>query len=224
MSSETQMPKEYVRALIALSKLSDAQFQELREKVSSVEASKSLPLMVQEMSFGESKLRGIDFSDILGMLVSMHGTRQMSEVEPEIVVAALQFGIDHTDALKEIPAKARESVKSRISELMNASSPALVNMARVWDVANDHERSYSTSRILTDLRPVFFDDPHKSPLGLVVMHSLKLSYQEDFNAHEFFLTLDSDELEELSDVVQRARDKENTLKAILKEKEWRLLQ
>jgi len=92
--------------------------------------------------------------------------------------------------------------------------------AKTLDVMTQHSRTFCSARILTDVRPVFYSDPKKPPAAAVVIHTLQIRYHEGSADHkEFFVALDNEDLNELSSVLARAKDKAGSVRSLLREKE-----
>jgi len=79
-----------------------------------------------------------------------------------------------------------------------------------------YERHATGCQILTDVRPVFGDDPTSAPLAAIIVHSLKIQYHEDQDtAREFYVSIDAGDLKALRDASDRALAKAESLQAIL---------
>jgi hypothetical protein len=78
----------------------------------------------------------------------------------------------------------------------------------------EQPRFMRRARILTDIRPVFgaTDDP---PIAAVVVHTLRLSFFEDNESKEFFISLDAEDLRTLRDQLDRASSKAESLKEVI---------
>jgi hypothetical protein len=74
------------------------------------------------------------------------------------------------------------------------------------------EHVWQSARILTDLRPVFGPDL-REPKAEVLIHNLRITYREGGSSNEFFVGLDSNDLRMLRDVVERALEKESSLRS-----------
>lgn len=83
--------------------------------------------------------------------------------------------------------------------------------AKALSVATDSQRLFSEARILSDMRPVFGEDTSKAPLGVVLLHNLKIQFAEDGEEREFFVSLDAQDLRELQSCISRALEKEASL-------------
>jgi len=75
-----------------------------------------------------------------------------------------------------------------------------------------HACAYASSRILSDVRPVFGDDVDSAPLGAVLVHMLSIHYLNLDELNTFVVALDEKDVEELLEVLQRAKRKSKTLK------------
>ena len=77
---------------------------------------------------------------------------------------------------------------------------------------------YCNAQILSDIRPVFNEDPNEQPVGAVITHTLKIVQHVGTSTRmeESYIVLDSQDLEDLKDIVMRASAKDKTLRALLK--------
>jgi hypothetical protein len=106
----------------------------------------------------------------------------------------------------------RDSLKRRLLTLLNADLFGLVT--KVHDLATDDERVFCGARILTDLRPVFGSNVEDGPRAMLVVHLLKLGYHRGPEKHqEFYVSLDSDDLQSLRNVIERAEAKAKALRS-----------
>ncbi|MFX1257379.1 MAG: hypothetical protein ACFFAN_05950 [Promethearchaeota archaeon] len=78
------------------------------------------------------------------------------------------------------------------------------------------------TNIITDFRPIFFNDPLVEPQYGMIKHTLSLTVQDLVHFKDIFITLDKQGLEELSRVVERARNKEKTLENACKKNKIKL--
>lgn len=93
-------------------------------------------------------------------------------------------------------------------------APAVAGLARAFDVGQEHERVVHTQRILTDLRPVFAD-PATEPLGVIVTHMLRIEAVVDGQVRATTFALDSSDLKELRELLDRAQAKQSSLDILM---------
>ena len=90
--------------------------------------------------------------------------------------------------------------------------PSPVNsFAKASVIRTDYERVFQSSRILTDVRPIFHDTD-SLPAIIAISHNLKLTYIRSSNKEDFFVALDDADLEMLVETLSRAQAKSKILK------------
>ena len=92
----------------------------------------------------------------------------------------------------------------------------LIALAKAVDVAGEQSHIFHTTRIVTDIRPVFGDDPSAGPLGAVMVHTLVLEhYDVDGGIKSFYIGLSDPDLKLLREAVDRAASKSESLRILL---------
>jgi hypothetical protein len=87
--------------------------------------------------------------------------------------------------------------------------------AKAVDVVADQNHILHTTRILTDVRPVFQDDPKAAPLGAVVLHTVKLEYFSEGRMRRLYVSASESDLRSLRDAIDRAIEKAENLRPLL---------
>jgi hypothetical protein len=108
-----------------------------------------------------------------------------------------------------------DEIRIRFQKLLNIEN--LKTLSKAFRLQSDGERLYCSSKILSDLRPVFSEDASTRPSGAVITHTLKIVHHIGKELEEFHVVLDSHELEVLKEVIIRACVKDKTLRALMKE-------
>lgn len=111
----------------------------------------------------------------------------------------------------------RATFKKYLAELL-AVEPLVVT-SKALDVLTEHEHTVHDLRIITDLRPIFKEDPPQRPASLpaaaVITHTLKITYHQGREVDDFYLALDDDDIALLKSLIKRAEAKEISLKKVL---------
>jgi len=76
----------------------------------------------------------------------------------------------------------------------------------------DHERTYCTAKIYTDVRPTFGLSPEEGFNTASVVHNLLITYHSTSGHGELQIALDSEDLLELKKIVNRAEVKERVIR------------
>lgn len=160
----------------------------------------------------------IPTEDTLGMirvLAKLYGERPPASAElggfvDEVAEAAEAAGLAP-------PTAGWDRFRSDLVELLSVGGSLSVT-AKALEVMAEHERILCNARILTDIRPVF-DEATKVPPAALIIHNLRIRYHHEGNfneTREFFVALDGDDLRRLQTIIDRAVDKENALRSLLR--------
>jgi hypothetical protein len=207
MPSTLNLPKEIVedvRVLLGLPPEVKERLVSLFETAPLFAPASSLVPIVQE-AIGASNYRS---GRILLAILSA-----VSYVEPpEWTTQRVAEEIVKAEEL-EISAERRESSRDFLVGMMEL--PPIITSAKASDLITEYERIFGDARIVTDIRPVFMEDPHEMSSGAVIVSTLKIQYQDSRGASSFYVALDTQDLEALKKVVDRALSKIETVKAEL---------
>lgn len=143
---------------------------------------------------------------------------QSTQLAHDVSVAAL-------DTIKGLTATAAATLERRLDDLLPLSSLiASANKAKELQV--QRERTLCDVRLLTDLRPVFADDVTKPAMAMTVIHTLKIGYHDSNSSihKEFYVALDAADIKSLKSALERAEQKEQSLKDTLETAHIRLVE
>jgi hypothetical protein len=156
-----------------------------------------------------------DLKQVGEALVALYAVKAMRDVSIEEFADRVSDAMESLDQEKlRLPRAEREQFKQKLITLLSADVFGL--MSKVLDLRTDDERVFCHARILTDLRPVFGSRIEDGPKGMVVVHLLKIGYHagsEDH--HEFFVSLDMNDLQTLRKLIDRAEAKAKSLKSAI---------
>ena len=159
---------------------------------------------------------------VVRMLVNLEMTRAEDLTPPRLFAEGIvEAGRTELADLPERPDDEWESITRLIGDVFT-SSETLGVVSKAANILFQNDRVYHGARILTDLRPVFGDSPNSAPTTFVVQHTLKIDYSHDRNTKELFFTLDTEDLENLRKVIDRAVEKDQTLRKLIQSKDMRI--
>ena len=154
---------------------------------------------------------GVKIIEALLPLYMLKGssTKSTSEFVGD-VVASLKVGADKE---KRLTQKQAAPLTSRLTKLLGLEAIDL--SAKAMSVLLEQQHSFTSARVLTDIRPIFDYDASKPLAGAVLIHNLKIEYMENGEEREFFVALDKRDIQLLIDVLTRAQQKESGIKQFL---------
>jgi hypothetical protein len=209
--AELAIPKQYrlgFEKLSALSKVALATLLEVlrKEKPALVRAE-----LAEHVATKIPDVKEEDVIQILDALIGLYWGRQsmgLSINEFADLLASQAF--DANDPK-------RANFKKYLGDLL-AVEPLVVT-SKALDILTEHEHTVHDLRIITDLRPIFKEDPPQKPVNLpaaaVITHTLKISYRRGTQVDEFFLALDDNDIALLKTLIKRAEAKKASLKKVL---------
>ena len=77
---------------------------------------------------------------------------------------------------------------------------------------SEYDKIFTDCRVISDIRLIFLDKLNESPKQALVIHNLKVEYQQNEKIKESFFALDLDDLIMLKEQIERAIEKEKIIK------------
>jgi hypothetical protein len=205
-----RIPKEHLEALEVLISISDKEMKELLSALSGLPLSLDFDALIKEIS---PKAESFPFAkrEALGaLLVSLNASRAHGDTPVPKFVNEVVRSIERATPPIDLSGDKRSRAKERITKLL-ALEP-LSAATKAIHLQHDFERLLTHSRILTDARPVYGQDPGGKPLAIIITHTLKLTYSKgDEATTDLYLALDSEDIANLKQVLNRAETKAKSL-------------
>ncbi len=108
----------------------------------------------------------------------------------------------------------RKILKDRLVRIFEGKKGLKTTM-KAMGVVLDQDRIFYQARILTDIRPVFNEDGD-SVDAAVIVHNLRIHYGQDSDHKDFYVALDTRDIQSLREVLDRADAKAKCLQGLLK--------
>lgn len=155
-----------------------------------------------------------ELEEIAATLCSLYILRAETDKSPDALASDVCEAMQSADQdeLKLTDSEYPE-FRDRLRKLLDIG--ALASALKTVGLQRDFAYLFCDARILTDVRPVF-GKPEERPLGCVIVHTLRLGYDDSGGHKEFYLALDADDIAVLKNIVERAETKAASLKALLK--------
>lgn len=210
-----ELPAEYVTAFRELATFSDEEFSQIVSALEKV-GRKSVRLedIAAALSTAGVSTRAISVDKLAEAILSLHQSAATETIEKEDVAKEAAKHIIKSASGEEtaFTSTQEELLTSRILGLFQISSLWLSTKATILSLQN--ERLFRKARLFTDIRPVFRGNSSVTePEGAVLLHQLKVEYFSfSGDMGEFFITLDSEDLKQFTETLQRALEKARVLK------------
>lgn len=208
------IPPRHERALADLVAMTQEERERLVNVIRQAPAALDLDVLAKKVA-SATKLDKDRASRLVWMLASLYRAREETPVD--------QFVDDVCDTAQASDKVLRPkdedwgSFKRDLKALLSCDD-SLGITAKAKDIRGQHQNVYCKARILTDIRPVFSQDVGVEPPAGVIVHTLRLTTHPggDFSASkDFYVALDELDLKELKRLVDRAVQKEATLRSLI---------
>ncbi len=157
-------------------------------------------------------------SGIIGVLKSMYLTRNREQSIETFVDNIVFRSLKRADTFSpnEVDSQWRKLRPFLVSVLSLEKS--LGTAVKAGEVLTAHERIFSGAKITTDLRPVFHLDVSEKPDAAMIVHMLRMTQRDNYqNNVDIYFALDSSDLVVMRQLLDRAAEKESTLKNLMKD-------
>jgi len=105
-----------------------------------------------------------------------------------------------------------DKLKSCLTKLLpNFNSIILTTKTR--ELFTENPKNMLETRIVSDIRIVFDDEINAKAQSAIIIHNLKIDYFNDFDKKSFFVSLDLSDLKKLQKVIERAIEKDNSIRS-----------
>ncbi|TFI53917.1 hypothetical protein BLD44_012955 [Mastigocladus laminosus UU774] len=211
---ELQIPDRYKPGFEKLLSVDNKTVNEFIESLKQAQPS----LLIEDLASAvASKVQALtieEIVDVLEALISLYNFRDYSGESIEELVERIAQSVQDDEELPNISDEEKQEFERKLTTFLEFDSVLSIT-SKAIDVVRDHERVFTRSRVLTDMRPVFESDIEKGPAGVAIVHMLKIEYADLDGTHEFFVALDSIDLEQLRQHLDRADRKAKSIELML---------
>ena len=218
-----QIPKSerahFAQLVSATPELLDSIFSILNSETSPSLTRNGLAFNLYERLGNRSGVTLSQLRSIVRVLLDLHRVLADSNIRPERFAQEIAEAAQHVsdDAIRP-PEGGWPNFVERLTKLLSLDR-AMGVAAKAALLAGQIERHFHDCRLLTDARPVYPPNSTEAPAAFLVMHTLQIDYCENGDDKEWFLSLGSDDLQALKESVERAIEKEESLRKLLKKTE-----
>jgi hypothetical protein len=157
------VPKRFQRGLKELLKLTDEQKASLLTAVHTLEPVADRHALLQLLTASVSIDREA-LDEITSFLVSLAAFQRSHQMPVEAIAADLSLWVKSSEEFTTVEEDEKEGLKDLLTKLL-CEKGVLVLAVKAREVIGDEAITYLSSRILSDIRPVFGDEVGEQALG-----------------------------------------------------------
>jgi hypothetical protein len=165
-----------------------------------------------------------DMREVVRFILSLYDLRSQVGLSLSDFLQAVRRSLANS---KEEDVKALtddwERLENRLKSVLSLERTTGV-VAKAQTLMTQQGNVFLGARVLTDVRPIFTADPEQEPAAALLVHQLAITYRHDDEDRHFYVALDSDDVEKLRTVLNRAESKGKSLVSALKETSMAVLE
>ena len=213
----TSVPERYVDGFISLFELSNEDFQKLNKSINKAPICNGIGPLAKSIS-KSSKIEQKKIEEILSSVNSLFFLKEQGEIKN--VVESLADAILQSIEKKKTKSSI-DNFKNRLIKLLDIEQ--LYFLSKTYELYSEHHNLFLSSKILTDIRPIF-TDANLEPKATLITNVLHIHYGQSDGKHEdIYIALDDKDIQNLKTMVERAEQKNKTLKRLIKEDGMKLI-
>jgi len=212
--SPISIPESSYSAIQNLTHLTTADFGDFLEALSSSRPTLKADTFRREMAKNLPNIDRSIIESIVDELFALDHLRdeldatgeQLSKLISEAAIEAQSQEFPFTEA-------DRENLEARLAKIF-AMRRAVGLSTKAQDLLNDQHRVFYTAKILTDVRPVF-NASGDSIDAAIVIHNLRIHYGQCNDHKDFYVSMDTSDIQSLREALDRADEKARCLQELL---------
>lgn len=155
-------------------------------------------------------------SEVLRAVISLYSLREHGYFSTEQLIQQVTKSLQkESEEISKLSDDKIARFKQRLSSFLEIRGSLEIS-SKASDLLVEYENIFSSSRVVTDIRPIFKPDLEDGLGGALIIHSLRIAYKTASGVSEFFVALESDDVNQLLENLERAVQKEEHLKSLLK--------
>ena len=209
-----RIPERYQSGIAKLISLPNNTVEELLSILNEMPNSLNLDSIKAHAARLISNISGTDLEEIFTALDSLFSIKNQFGITIQEFVDQIMKGMPETgNRALQLDEKEKEQFKERLIRFMSGKLFSLIVKSR--EVLYEQERTFRLAQVLSNVHPVFGDNPDNTISAAIIGHTLKIHYMQNNEHQEFFVTLDTDDLSFLISTLIEAQEKAELLKSML---------
>ena len=207
------IPDEALPDLVTISELDEKLFESLIDVIGSTEPTLTAGDFASRI---EEKVRLPEkghLKAVLGTAFVLYSLKEKVGLPAVDVAEAIVRSAAVANSKEFAHEEKRKELADRLQALLGLDKSLGVT-SKAFDVMTEHQRTFVSARILSDIRPVFAEQP-ESASAAVIIHNLQIVFQQAGRGEQFYVAMDTDDIAKLKQVIERAEKKTAALRAML---------
>lgn len=209
------IPEEALLAFKHIMEMDEAVFSSLISALAASEPKLSRAQFGSQVTKRFTAIKESEVFPILETALTIHRLKETYRMESgEAAGMIARAAIESESTGTHFEEQEFEKLKNRLSRLLENS--ALETTSKALGVMRAHKNVFCKAKIYTDIRPIFKTKSDDVIAGMLI-HNLKIGFHDQSEHKDFYVALDSDDLEKLKLAIAEAEKQSLALRSILKQ-------
>ncbi|TAE60434.1 MAG: hypothetical protein EAZ87_05905 [Nostocales cyanobacterium] len=206
-----RIPQQYQSGINLIINIDQILFDKLLNVITEAHPFVNIDSILLEIS---PKIEEIDINaleDILRAIRSIYSLRIQENLSNDEIIAGLSNSLSREDifSFEELAL-----FEQRINKILEIDGSISIS-SKAIGLLQEYDSIFLSSRIVTDIRPVFKTETKAGVAGALVVHTLRIAYQDASDTKEFYVALDSNDVKKLQEQLSQSLAEADVVKSIL---------
>jgi len=205
-----RIPQHFLSGFKALSKLKDSSAKQIAEYIQNFDTGVKSDLIIEsaKKDIQNTGLTEDELTKAFETIFSLINLKDQTDEKTENLIGDLVDSFRTQDDSATIDT---ENLKNNLSLLLTTRGNINLTI-KALKLLGEYEKILVDTRIITDVRFVFEENIEKNSNNAVIVHQLKISFNENDKLRDNYFALDANDLKSLRDNIERALKKEELIK------------
>ncbi|MEH1909551.1 MAG: hypothetical protein V7L05_19230 [Nostoc sp.] len=211
-----KIPPHYQLGITLIIKIDENLFQRLLNAITEVHPFVSIESLVLEIAPKLEEIAVNDLQEILRAIRSIFALRTQENLKNSEIVTGLSNAVSIDNTFSDLSDEELKRFEQRLTQLLVLAVDGSISISsKAVDLLQEYDRILLNSRIITDIRPVFKSETQEGIAGALIVHTLKIDYQDASGLREFYVALDSNDVRNLQEQLSESLVKTEVIHSIL---------
>ncbi|MEH2069185.1 MAG: hypothetical protein V7K47_13660 [Nostoc sp.] len=209
-----KIPQQYQLGITLLIKIDENLFHKLLNAIIEIHPFISIDSLVLEIYPKLEEISVNDLREIIRAISSIFALSNQENIKSSEVVAGLSNAVLIDNTFSALSDEELKRFEQRLTQLL-AIDGSISIYSKAVNLLQEYDHLLLNSRIITDVRPVFKSETQEGIAGALIVHTLKIEYQDASGLREFYVALDSNDVRNLQEQLSESIVKTEVINSVL---------
>ena len=209
-----KIPQQYQFGITLIIKIDEPLFNRLLSAITEVHPFVDIDSLVLEISPKIEEVSINDLQEILKAIHSIYSLRIQGNLKNTEIITGLINAVSSDGTFSQLSAEELAHFEQRLTKLLAIDGSISISSQAI-SLLQEYDSIFLNSRIITDVRPVFKAETKEEIAGALVVHTLKIAYQDASGSKEFYVALDSSDVKKLQEQLSQSLIEAKVIQAML---------